>query len=139
MNTARVNARGLEATNPRGAQLRDFRLAFNKVSTTHPELAHANIAYARGHCVEGVLYDLGDAAEILKMDPFERAPWNYGRDVVLVTSEQGPEWAWTYFANPAVIKEDRLPPQTYVDHLLAGAPYLSDSYIEILRSQPVAS
>ena len=139
MNPARVATRGLVTANPRGARLSDYSLAFNKVSLQHADVAHANIMYARGETVEGVLYDLSEAREILKMDPFERAPWNYGRDAVCLETDTGLEWAWTYFANAAMIQTGRLPPQEYLDHLLAGAPYLSDSYVQRLRNQPVAS
>ena len=84
MNPARVRERGLEVTAYCGASLEGVRLVFDKVSRRHPNFAHANIVYAPGERVEGVLYRLASAAEILKMDPFERAPWNYGRDAVLV-------------------------------------------------------
>ena len=137
MNPARVTERGLQASNARRARLRGYRLVFNKVSNTHPELAHANIMFAPNGEVEGVLYDLGSVDEILKMDPFERAPWNYGRDVVALETDQGQEWAWTYFANVAVLQEGRLPPKDYLAHLLAGAAFLSDTYVEQLRAHPV--
>ena len=137
MNSERVAERGLQASNARGARLKGYRLAFNKVSNTHPELAHANIMFAPSGEVEGVLYDLDSVDEILKMDPFERAPWNYGRDVVALETDQGEEWAWTYFANVAVLREGRLPPKDYVAHLLAGAEFLSDTYVEQLRAHPV--
>ena len=84
MNPARVRERGLEVTACCGASLHGMRLVFDKVSRRHPNVAHANIVYAPGERVEGVLYRLASTAEILKMDPFERTPWNYGRDVVLV-------------------------------------------------------
>lgn len=84
MNPARVRERGLEVMACCGASLEGVRLVFDKVSRRHPNFAHANIVYAPGERVEGVLYRLASAAEILKMDPFERAPWNYGRDAVLV-------------------------------------------------------
>lgn len=137
MNPARVAERGLLAENPRGARLGSFRLVFNKVSNTHPELAHANIEFSRDAEVEGVLYDLDSVDEILKMDPFERAPWNYGRDVVALQTDAGVEWAWTYFANRAVLQNDRLPPKAYLDHLLAGESFLSDTYVAFLRNHPV--
>lgn len=137
MNPARVAERGLAALDPRGARLSGYRLVFNKVSTKHPGVAHANIQFAPGWRVEGVLYDLMSDEEIFKMDPFERAPWNYGRDVVQVETVHGAEWCWTYFANPAVLKPDLAPPRAYLDHLLAGEPFLSDEYIAYLRDHPV--
>lgn len=90
MNPARVRERGLRAEEVRGAALLDRKLVFDKVSRRHPGAAHANIVHAPGERVEGVLYRLSGAEEILKMDPFERAPWNYGRDVVFVHLSRQP-------------------------------------------------
>jgi gamma-glutamylcyclotransferase (GGCT)/AIG2-like uncharacterized protein YtfP len=139
MNAARVVERGLQIDSARGARLAGYRLVFNKVAMHHPDIAHANIALERDSHVEGVVYDLSTEAEILKMDPFERAPWNYGRDAVLVESEIGEEWCWTYFANPAVISEGRLPSADYLAHLLAGEKFLSNSYWEYLAAHETAS
>ena len=137
MNPARVAERGLQVSTPRRGVLTGYRLAFNKVSNQHPNLAHANIMFASDSVVEGVVYDLDQPSEILKMDPFERAPWNYGRDVVSLETDLGVEWAWTYFANPAVTVEGRLPPSEYLHHLLAGAEFLSAEYVKQLRQHPV--
>lgn len=90
MNPARVRERGLGVVDVRGATLLGFKLVFDKVSRRHPGAAHANIVHAPSERVEGVLYRLSGAEEILKMDPFERAPWNYGRDVVLVHLSRQP-------------------------------------------------
>ena len=166
MNPARVRERGLQVAACCGASLEGMRLVFDKVSRQHPNVAHANIVYAPGERVEGVLYRLASAAEILKMDPFERAPWNYGRDVVLVrasrqlscaegvssaaasvaTAKAGgggdcPEGlvpAWTYFANQAARREGLKPPAEYLAHLLAGRDYLSADYFAWLRRIEVA-
>jgi len=129
MNPQRVAERGLRVGEPRAGVLCDFRLTFNKMSRDHPGVGHANIQFARGHRTEGVLYELHHADEILKMDPFESAPRNYGRDKVLIQSASGPCWAWTYFANPAVQVEGLLPSPEYLAHLLAGRPFLSDAYM----------
>ena len=132
MNPARVHQRGLAVSAIRPARLNDRRLVFDKVSRNHPRAAHANIVYAPGEAVEGVLYRLQSADEILKMDPFERAPVNYGRDAVQVESEGRRVPAWTYFANRAVRREGLLPPRAYLDHLLAGRDYLTPGYYQWL-------
>ncbi len=132
MNLERVAQRGLEVVDAVAAQLDDYHLVFNKMSRDHEGVGHANIQYRRGSTTEGVLYELIDVEEIHKMDPFERAPWNYGREVVQVDHAKGSTWAWTYFANPAVIRPDLLPPLEYLDHLLAGRDFLSGAYVEML-------
>ena len=136
MNAARVAERGLEVVSAVAGRLADFALVFDKVSRQHLDIAHANITFARGNEVEGVLYELGHADEILKMDVFEAAPVNYGRDVVGVTTGEGTIWAWTYFANPAVRASGRLPSVEYLNHLLAGQPFLSATYYAGLAAQP---
>ncbi len=138
MNPARVQERGLQVVRAQSATLRDFRLVFNKVSTTHADIAHANVQFKRGECVEGVLYDLSTDAEIFKMDPFERAPWNYGRDAVLVDTAERAEWCWTYFANPGVISAGKLPSRDYMSHLLAGEQFLTPAYMAMLSAHPTA-
>ena len=138
MNPARVAERGLRYTAVQGALLKDRRLVFDKVSRLHPNAAHANIAYAPGERVEGVLYRLAGVEEILKMDPFERAPWNYGRDAVQVQAGADVLWAWTYFANRAARRDGLNPPADYLAHLLAGRDYLSADYFDRLARTPVA-
>lgn len=132
MNPERVRQRGLVVVRAEGARLPGFRLLFDKHAPAHAGTGHANVARDPGSVVEGVLYWLADAAEILKMDPFERAPVNYSRDLVEVHTAAGPMWTWTYFANPAVRRQGLLPSRSYLAHLLCGRPYLSPAYYERL-------
>ena len=129
--------------NPAHAKSAEFRASETPSATDrsrlHPNAAHANIAYAPGERVEGVLYKLAGADEILKMDPFERAPWNYGRDAVQVRSGEDVIWAWTYFANRAVRRDGLSPPAEYLAHMLAGRDHLSADYFERLARTPVAA
>lgn len=134
MNTDRVAQRGLDAQVLGRGTLTDFRLTFNKMSKEHQGTGHANIEFTRGEQVEGVLYQLADEQQILEMDPFEHAPWNYGRDVIAVGTSRGQIWAWTYHANRAVLHPGLRPEQAYLDHLLAGEDYLSGAYFRWLQS-----
>jgi gamma-glutamylcyclotransferase (GGCT)/AIG2-like uncharacterized protein YtfP len=136
MNPDRVAQRGLSTVSALPGVLSGFRLVFNKMSREHAGVGHANIEWDR-HCeVEGVLYELHSADEIAKMDPYERAPWNYGREVVKIAHGQRFIWAWTYFANPAVKTAGLLPPKGYLAHLLAGDDFLSQDYAQALRRHP---
>jgi hypothetical protein len=146
MNPARVAERRIETTRAIGATLRGYVLRFNKAGKhlveEGPGVGHANVeksfASSPAREVQGVLYFLADPGEILKMDPFERAPWNYGRDVVQVETLEGQIWAWTYFANPAVKQDGLHPSRMYLDHLLQGAAFLSQAYLDELRRVRVA-
>ncbi len=133
MNPERVRARGLEIEEVQPARLNGVRLVFDKVSRNHPHAAHANVVHAPREFVEGVLYRLRSVDEILKMDPFERAPVNYGRDAVEVLSLGERIPAWTYFANCAVRRNGFKPPRAYLDHLLAGRQYLAPEYYRWLQ------
>lgn len=134
MNPARVRERGLRVAHVESARLPGFQLCFDKTSTRHPGLGHANIVYAPGDVVEGVLYWLETPDEIRRMDPYENAPVNYSREVVEVFTVSGVITSWTYFANPAVRQPGLKPPRSYLGHLLAGEPFLSPRYMEMLRS-----
>lgn len=137
MNPARVADRGLSVRDAQAGVLDGYRLMFNKMSRDHAGVGHANIEFDRHSVVEGVLYELHSADDILKMDPFERAPWNYGREVVPIRQGQHITWAWTYFANPAVKTAGLLPPRTYMGHLLAGEVFLTPEYLQHLHGQPL--
>ena len=128
MNQQRVAERGLVVVRAEAARLSGFRLVFDKHSPAHQGTGHANITREPGEVVEGVLYWLAGADEIVKMDRFERSPVNYSRDVIEVQTASGSVCSWTYFANPAVRRPGLLPPRSYLAHLLAGRPFLSDTY-----------
>ena len=134
MNPDRVRERGLNVLDVAGARLGGMRLAFDKTSRHHQGVGHANLVFDAHGIVEGVLYLFDDPQEILKMDPFERAPVNYSREVVEVVSSNQTLSSWTYFANPAVRQPGLLPPRSYLDHLLAGKDYLSREYYRMLET-----
>lgn len=153
MNPARVRERGIDFHHVCGARLTGFALAFDKTSRHHRGVGHANLVYSPDSRVEGVLYWLEAASEIEKMDRFESTPVNYSREVIQVEIDigalprdgeplakpAGPSIAihtWTYFANPAVRQPNLVPPRSYLNHLLAGEPYLSSDYFEMLKGWP---
>lgn len=133
MNPLRVSERGLAVVRAEAARLPGFRLAFDKASAAG---GHACFHYAPGDCVEGVLYWLAGPDEISKMDRFEHAPVNYSREVVQLAGPSGSITAWTYVANPAVLKAGLRPPREYLAHLLAGRDYLSADYYATLAAWP---
>ena len=133
MNSTRVHERGLDVRSAMAGFITNYALRFNKCSKNHSGIGYANIVFATNYQVEGVLYELVSAQEIFKMDRFENAPINYSRDLVAVNIAGGlTQWAWTYFANPAVLQDGLLPSKEYLDHLLAGQSYLSESYFDNL-------
>ncbi len=136
MNPERVRERGLRVSGEEPGIVEGLCLQFDKRAADG--VGHANLRVAKGRRVEGVLYRLDGTEEIAKMDPFERAPWNYGREAIRVQASTGMVAAWTYFANPAVIQRGLRPSRAYLAHLLAGEPFLSDSYFRMLADWPCA-
>ena len=134
MNPRRVAERGIGYDHITAARAAGFTVRFEKRSRLQAGAGHASLAYRDGGMAEGVLYRLSGEEEIAKMDRFEGAPVQYSRGHIRVEAECGATWAWTYFANRAVIAPNLKPPDWYVAHMVAGEPYLSAEYVAWLRS-----
>jgi gamma-glutamylcyclotransferase len=136
MDSRRMARRGLQVLSARAASLHGYTLRFNKRASNLPRHAYANVIPQSDGRVEGVLYELVDEAEIGKMDPFEGTPVRYRREVVSIHSLLGAVDAWVYIAQPAWIEEGLPPTRWYLDHLLAGALWLSPSWRTWLEAHP---
>ena len=134
MNPERVVQRGIRFEQVMGAHVHGCGVRFNERSRDFVRGGHANILFEINGVVEGVVYRLSHTDEILKMDPFERAPIDYSRDLIRIKTAAGNLWAWTYFANTAFISSDLKPSCEYMNHLLAGEGFLSSRYVSWLRS-----
>ena len=133
MNSARVVERGLAFENVFSASLDNVELRFNKKAVRDPSIAYANVMYAKNSIVEGVVYQLADAEQILKMDHFEGSPVRYSRELFLVQKRDGSKIsAWVYVANQAMLADHLRPARWYLEHLLAGQEYLTPAYFERL-------
>lgn len=136
MNSERMRARQMRFGRLLAGRLHGVELAFNKRAADLPGRAYANLVFARQGTVEGVLYELESEREMLRMDPFEGTPRYYSRDIYPVQTGEGEIPAWVYVANRAMIDDNLRPERWYVDHLLAGRPYLSDGYVRRLLATP---
>ncbi|MDX2465324.1 MAG: gamma-glutamylcyclotransferase family protein [Porticoccus sp.] len=136
MNPERMAARELDVLSACSGRLEGFGLRFNKRSRRDATLACANVVYAPGECVEGVLYHLATPLEIAKLDPHEGTPVRYSRELFLIQMASSFIPAWTYIANPAVIDDSIRPARWYVEHLLAGKAYLSLEYWRRIDQTP---
>ena len=132
MNPERMNSRHLKVLSARSAVLDGFGLRFNKRSRRDANLACANIVFAPDERVEGVLYQLENSSEIIKLDPHEGTPFMYSREQFFVHSDGGKIATWIYVANPAVIDNSIKPARWYVEHLLAGKPFLTTEYWQMV-------
>lgn len=132
MNVERMASRDLKVIDAYSACLPGFGLRFNKRSRRDATLACANITYAPNERVEGVLYQLEDNSEIIKLDSHEGSPFFYSREQFWVQTENSEVATWIYVANPAVIDNSIKPARWYVEHLLAGKPFLTTQYWQMI-------
>lgn len=127
MNVARVDARIGATRRVLSGVLADHELRFDKASRV-PGIAHANVAHRPGERVEGALFELSAPQQIELMDPFEGVPHDYQRQRHAIHTAEGEIDAWVYIAVPERIRHALRPAREYLEHLLAGEPFLSPEY-----------
>ncbi|WP_290538676.1 MULTISPECIES: gamma-glutamylcyclotransferase family protein [Alcanivorax] len=136
MNPGRMAVRGMRYRESMAARLDGWGLAFNKRAHGKQGIAYANIVPMEG-VVEGVLYRLRDHREIERMDPYEGHPVRYRRECLPVLTGAGEIPTWVYIANPDWQADNLKPERWYLNHLLSGRPWLTDSYYRRLLQVPV--
>ncbi|MBF0350917.1 MAG: gamma-glutamylcyclotransferase [SAR324 cluster bacterium] len=127
MDMARMRSRGIKIGGASPLTLNGYRLVFNKVGSLTGE-GYANIIPSGKNVVEGVVYEIGpEDFEIL--DGYEGvAGGHYSR----VTFAKGK--LTTYIAN--FTEYGLKPSREYLEHLLAGEPFLSQEYYSWLKQTP---
>lgn len=132
MNPERMLDRDLGVIDKCAGRVSNMTLRFDKKDG--PSHGHASVHYRRDSVVEGVLYRLNGIDEIRKLDVYETTPILYSRDLFAVECEWGVIYAWVYIANIAALGEKLKPEPWYLNHLLAGKPWLSEKYYQFLSS-----
>ncbi|MFG6159914.1 gamma-glutamylcyclotransferase family protein [Halomonas sp. 1390] len=127
MNAARVAARIGRTRRALAGVLHDHALRFDKASRV-AGIAHANVAASAGERVEGALFELAHPEQIRDMDPFEGYPHEYGRQRLPIATHEGTIEAWVYIAAPGTTAAALRPAWEYLEHLLAGEPFLTPDY-----------
>jgi gamma-glutamylcyclotransferase (GGCT)/AIG2-like uncharacterized protein YtfP len=127
MNVARVEARIGTTRRSLAGTLHDHALRFDKASRVSG-IAHANVAPLAGERVEGALFELLEPRQIERMDPFEGYPLEYERHRLPIVTQEGTIEAWVYIATPGMTAPSLRPAHEYLEHLLAGEPFLSADY-----------
>ncbi|APE29921.1 gamma-glutamylcyclotransferase [Halomonas aestuarii] len=127
MNPTRVAARIGRTRRALAGVLHDHVLCFDKASRV-AGIAHANVAASAGDRVEGALFELEHPGQIRDMDPFEGYPEEYDRHRLPVATCEGAIEAWVYIAAPGMTAGALRPAREYLEHLLAGEPFLTPDY-----------
>ena len=135
MNPARMQARNIDFRQALPGRLQHYQLRFNKRAVGKQGVAYANVAYKKNAVVEGVVYQLKSPRHISDLDPYEGTPVRYSREIFAIDLPvRKVVHAWVYVANPAMIDTGILPEQRYMDHLLAGRNWHSESYHQWLKT-----
>lgn len=114
--------------------LHDFELKFNKIAQNKKGIGYANVGWAPGKNVEGVIYQFENIA---LLDKHEGFPKHYNRKILDIMHNQSHLKTWVYIAQENQISNGLLPERSYMGHLLEGKEYLSESYFEELKKVPV--
>jgi len=110
-----------------GGILTGYNLRFNKIDDKSGA-GYANIVLDSESIVEGVIYKVDEIA-ISKLDINEGTKnHHYYRKQVKVETNGEILNCEVYIAYPERINDKLKPTKTYLDHLLAGKPYLSEKY-----------
>lgn len=140
-NPAIMRKKSVEFTSRQRASLRGYRLKFNKMALREllpDSIGFANINVDPDRVVEGILYDIIDEHQA-RLDESERYPDHYGRIVVTVDTESGPQDCSAYQAQPDKTAEGLVPSRNYLNHILTAGDFLSRQYYEALdQSQTYA-
>ena len=128
MDEKQIIKRGVIFTARQRAKLNGFKLVFNKVAQSNPEMGYANIIDSPEDTVEGVLYEI-DESGIARLDRYEGAPDHYRRALALVTTVDGQiVTAIVYIAQPDKISDSVKPSRKYLEKLFSAREFLSDGY-----------
>lgn len=117
------------------ALLKDYKLVFNKTSSSDPYKGYANIVPSINQLVEGVLYEMQEES-IYPLDVYEGYPDEYQRRAVNVQINPPKKIiiAYTYIAVDKKTKEGLKPTREYLSHLLSARLLLSTNYYEQLKT-----
>lgn len=118
----------------RYATLAGWRLTFDKVSSQQDWVGYANIVAHEGGRVDGTLNTMSLRA-LEALDSIELVPNHYSRCEVAVTDADSGRVipAFTYLANPAMIRSNLKPTRDYIEHLLAASDVLPAAYLDQLK------
>jgi gamma-glutamylcyclotransferase (GGCT)/AIG2-like uncharacterized protein YtfP len=138
MNVEVLKKLGVEPISQQKAQLRGYRLVFNKIVDKLFGVGLANLDRSVNSLVEGVLYEIKEE-DIPKLDELEGVPDDYFKMGVSVTGEDGRQIrSFAYLAHPEKVGAGLKPSRQYLQSMLVAATWLSKPYVEILEHLAVA-
>ncbi len=132
MSLSRMEERNCKIISMRRGVLQDYELNFTKKSGKIRDTGFATVNPKDGEDVEGILYELHEMS-LQILDKFEGYPKHYTREIVNILTEEGSQSAYVYIATPEWIVKGLKPSKTYLEYLLDGKNYLTESYFNKLK------
>ena len=115
-------------------KLDGWKLVFDKIASNKPGVAYSNIFPKENSCVEGIVYKIKSEDILSKLDKDEGWPKHYEKKCMSVKTANGFLECLVYIANPKQTQKGLQPERKYLDQILAGKKYLSDSYYSELKN-----
>jgi len=111
-----------------------WEIVFDKTASGKPGVAHSNISPKENSCVEGIVYKIKSEDVLNKLDKYEGWPEHYEKKYMSVKTANGFLESLVYVANPNKRQKGLQPEREYLNEILAGKEFLSDSYYSELKN-----
>ncbi len=134
MDKEQMKKRKANFTEMQKGVIKDWKLVFNKINHNKEGAGYANIIPNTGSIVEGIIYKV-DKDTITILDSYEGVPNHYKQNTMSVENTQNKLInCIVYIANSSKIKNNLKPEKWYLEHLLKGKDFLSESYFSDLKN-----
>jgi cation transport regulator ChaC len=115
-------------------KLDGWKLVFDKIASGKPGVAYSNISPKENSCVEGIIYKIKSEDILNKLDKDEGWPKHYEKKYMLVKTVNGFLECQVYIANSNQTQSGLKPEKKYLNEILAGKEFLSDTYYSELKN-----
>ena len=115
-------------------KLDGWEIVFDKIASNKPGVAYSNIVSKENSCVEGIIYKIKSEDVLNKLDKDEGWPKHYEKKYMSVKTANGFLECLVYIANPNKTQKGLQPDRKYLNEILAGKEFLSDSYYSELKN-----
>ena len=111
-----------------------WEILFDKAASGKPGVAYSNILPKEDSWVEGIVYKIKSEDILNKLDKREGWPEHYEKKYMSVKTTNGFLECLVYVANPNTTQQGLHPERKYLNEILAGKEFLSDSYYSELKN-----
>ncbi len=115
-------------------KLDGWEIVFDKITSDKSRVAYSNISPKENSCVEGIIYKIKSEDVLNKLDKDEGWPKHYEKKYMSVKTANGFLECLVYIANLNKTQKGLKPERKYLNEILAGKEFLSDSYYSELKN-----